>query len=1102
MAFALDEELPDRRSPGRGAARRHAPVAETSRAAVLRRVAAEVNANLELDEVFRDVLDSSRDLFGADVSGLWLVVPGRHPFRLAAHRGVAPELVDAIAKVTGRDQSVGLRAVRERRPIVLESPAEALDFSELYTRLGFRTVTYVPLLYRDEPVGLLVQYHRTPYAWTPAELALCATFANQMATAVANARLFNSVRDGAARLRAIQELSLRLNRIQDVEGIGDAIVAESDRLIAHDTIRVYRVDQATGTCEPVAFQGEFMGTGRPSPDLLRVRVGEGLTGWVALHNETIRLGDATGDPRARLVGASRGPESMLLVPMAYESRVMGVIVVSTAGYDRYSDDDQRTLEIFAAQAAQAMVNAEAFAQVHRQQEELQYRLESQRRLLEVNERLLATLDPGGVLEMIADSLKAVVAYDALTIYRVDRAAGIRRAVVARDQYADLILSHEGPLDGGITGWAIGHGEAVLANDAHLDPRSVQIPGTPEEPESMIVCPLQVAGQVIGTLNVARMGGVESHYTRDEFELVQLFAAQASIALRNAEAHGAVMTRAEHDALTGLRNHGAFQRELGALIQAAAPFALLMLDLDDFKAYNDRHGHPVGDALLTRVAQAMTASIRTGDRAYRYGGDEFAILLPGIAGPQAHEVAERVRAAVAQLTDLEGPPVTISAGPAIFPLDGRTNDEIVGAADRALYLAKPAHGRARGEDPTRDPYLAAVDHTTLGLLEHLDPAELLREVVDRASALVGVANGFLYLLERDPGGDDVLAVRVGTGLFAGLDGCRLPVGTGISWEVVRTGRPVVVDDYAVYPGRAPDLDASIYGAVCGVPLMLANEAVGSLGLASGDRGRQFSEREVQAVARFARLAAVALDHARLLEQARTEGVQRAHAARHDLLTGLPNRSQLLERLDARIRDLRAASDANGPRSRLALIVLDLDRFTVVNESLGHGAGDLLLAQTGARLARAARPSDLVARLGSDEFAVLLGPVRGVREAERIADRIEAVFARPFDLGGTEVAVDASLGLAVARDRGHVTRGPAQGGGDRAPSGQGRRRTVPGPVRSRRCVPRAPNGPRWSAGCGEPSSAASCACTTSPWSTSQPEQSSQWRPCSDGSTRIGG
>ncbi len=570
-----------------------------------------------------------------------------------------------------------------------------------------------------------------------------------------------------------------------------------------------------------------MDIGRPSADQLRVRIGEGLTGWVALNARTLRLGDAEADPRARQVGGLRGAESMLLVPMAWESRVVGVIVVSKAGFDQFGDDDERTLEIFAGFAAQAMVNAEAFDQVDQQRHELAHRLESQRRLLEVNERLLSTLDPSSVLEMIADSLKAVVSYDSLTIYRVDRAAWLRRPVVARDRFADLIMSHEGPLDAGVTGWAIRNGEAVLANDAHLDPRSVQIPGTPEEAESMIVCPLLVAGEVIGTLNMARMGEGESHFSRDEFELVQLFAAQASIALRNAEAHGAVVTQAAHDALTGLRNHGAFQRELGEWIGRAGQFALLMVDLDAFKDYNDTHGHPAGDALLVRIAQAMTAAVRDGDRVFRYGGDEFAILVPLVSEHGAREVADRVRTAIATLTATFGPPVTASVGVAIYPDAGITNDALVAVADRALYLAKPAtRSRGSADDPTRDLYLAAVDETTIKLLERLEPRELLREIVERAAALVGVRHGFLYLLEDDGEGDVDLVARVGLGVFEAYEGYHLPKGAGIGWSVVGSGSPVVVDDYDTYVHRSYDLPQGAFGAVCGVPLTSGDETLGA------------------------------------------------------------------------------------------------------------------------------------------------------------------------------------------------------------------------------------------------------------------------------------
>ncbi len=917
---------------------------------------------------------------------------------------------------------IGNRAIAERRAIVLDDPTRAPNFADIYARQGFKTINFVPLVFRDEPVGLLVLYHRRPYDWTPDELELCATFAAQMATAVANARLFNTVREGAARLKAIQELSSRLNRIQDVNGIGETIVSEADRLIAHDTIRVYRVDHATQLCEPIAFHGEFLGIGTPTADMLRVRIGDGLTGWVALHNRSMRLGDAALDPRGRQVGESRGPESMLLVPMTYESRVLGVIVLSKLGYDQFDEDDERTLEIFAGYAAQALVNAEAFGQVRRQQQELHHRLESQRRLLEVNERLLATLDPSGVLEMIADSLKAVVTYDSLTIYRVDRTAWVRRAVVARDRFADLILQHEGPLDAGITGWAIRNGEAVLANDAHLDMRSMQIPGTPEEPESMIVCPLLVGGEVIGTLNLARMGEEEAHFSRDELELVQLFAGQASIALRNAEAHGAVLTKAERDALTGLRNHGAFQLEIGALVEREQPFSLLMLDLDAFKAYNDTNGHPEGDALLARVAVAMTDAIRAEDRLYRYGGDEFAVILPGIQPAEGREVGERLKTAVARLTETVGPLVTVSVGLATYPGDGWLKDELVTAADRALYLAKPlSRSRSTGDDPTRDLYLAAVDQTTLRVLERLEPRELLHEIVERAASLVGVKHGFLYLLEDDVDADGglTLVARVGTGMFEHYDGYRLPHGSGVGWQVARTGLPAVVEDYSTYEHRAPDLPASEFGAVVAVPLTSAGEVLGNIGLASGDVSRPFSEREVEALVRFAQLASIALDNARLFERAQTEVRERTHAALHDVLTGLPNRTLLLTRLaeqldaDGPPPTPGGTARAHGTAPRIALILMDLDRFKVVNESLGHDAGDLLLVEVGRRLLATARSTDTVARLGSDEFGVLLGPVRSVREAERVAARIEAAIAEPFDLDGREVNVGASQGLAVGR-----------------------------------------------------------------------------------------
>jgi diguanylate cyclase (GGDEF)-like protein len=1002
MAIATTPKPKRPRQPPAATSRDAGAPSRPDRADALRRIAANVSGRRDVAGLFEDIIDEAFALFGVDRAGLWLYeATAERPLRVAAQRGLSDDIVAAISDLPADAPTAGMEALKLGQVRVLDKAMRRTTprLRAIYRGIGVRTICFVPLRFGDEPLGLLVLYHREDYDWSGDEGALARAFGDHMATAIGSARLAQASRGLADRLASIAELAGRLSRLHDVEEIAWAIVAETGRLIDRDTIRVYRVDHATGWCEPLAFEGTFLGTTSPTSEQLRLPIGHGLTGWVAANDRTIRTGDAAADPRGMVVGTVDQPESMLVVPMSIEETVHGVIVVSALGRDRFDHDDELTLTIFASYAAQAMVNADNMGRLHRQQAELEHQLDGQRRLLEVNERLLATLDPVGVLDLIADSLKAIVPYDSLTVYRVDAAAGTRRAVLARDLYADEILADEPSISGGLTGWAIDHGAAVLSNEAHLDPRSVQVPGTPFEPEAMIVVPLIIGGEVIGTLNVGRLGGQEAHYSENEFELTKLFAGQASIALQNAQAHGEVQVRAEQDALTGLRNHGAFQRQLGEAVHGgleAPPFALVMLDLDAFKTFNDTMGHPAGDALLAAVARAMSGAVRDGDRLYRYGGDEFAAILPGADRLAAHEIAGRITRAVRERSGtFGGPPVGASAGVACFPADGVAKDELVAVADQALYQVKPDdHLRSGGA--VADPYLRALDATAMTLLDRRDQDALLATIVERATALLGTPHGYLYLLEPD---GRAFVARYGTGVFADLVGYLMPIEDGLAGEVHRTGRPVAVADYDRWPGRAADMPYGAFGSVMGVPLTSGSDVIGVIGIASGTTERSFGPREIDAMTRFAQLASIALENARL-----SDAVQRG--ALYDPTTGLPNRELLQDRV------ARALASARADHSSLAVILLDLDRFVVINETLGHAVGDRLLASVAQRLSRMVRLGDTVARFSGAEFAILLDPVADAEEARQIAERIGTELRAPFPINGRDWFIGASIGIAMA------------------------------------------------------------------------------------------
>ncbi len=134
-----------------------------------------------------------------------------------------------------------------------------------------------------------------------------------------------------------------------------------------------------------------------------------------------------------------------------------------------------------------------------------------------------------------------------------------------------------------------------------------------------------------------------------------------------------------------------ERSTAQVRRGNGTLALMMIDIDHFKALNDTHGHQMGDEMLRRVARTLETDMRAGDLAARYGGEEFSIVMPGSRPDEVQQAAERLRRAIAQM---DGPvPVTVSIGVAWAPEHGLTRDELTKVADDALYRAKEG-GRNR------------------------------------------------------------------------------------------------------------------------------------------------------------------------------------------------------------------------------------------------------------------------------------------------------------------------------------------------------------------------------------------------------------------------
>jgi len=558
----------------------------------------------------------------------------------------------------------------------------------------------IPLVYGDEVIGVLgVTESRRARRFSDGDRDLLRLFARPAAAAIGNARAYRAQRELAHRTAALLDSSRAVASTFVLEQVLEAVAREAAQLIGCPACSIYEYDaERDGMISRVRYVRPEIDRAGAAP----IGTFEASEAWpdgyeVMVRGEAVvaRVDDPDISAQEREYMEQHGESSTLSVPLRFGDQPIGVLHLVELGRRReFTEQELELARAFGELASAAIHNA---------------------RLFRGQERLT------GRLVGLFDAIRSITA--ALTVDEVVRALyeEVRRLLPEDEAFALVWIRDEAgePAPYG----ALDDQEAPRLSETAERALATLAPA--QEPcgaGARLAIPFAVLGEARGFIEIESR---RRAYSDELVELLQIVVNHAAVAIENSGLYARVQTQAITDGLTGLFNHRYFYQRLEQECVRARrydlPLALLMIDIDDFKRFNDRFGHQRGDKVLRDVAGILQRGVRRGiDLPARYGGEEFAILLPHTLAGGAGKVGDRIMRHIAELAKADGeipPPgagavlvgeklrhdieesayvgpakrglerVTVSVGVAAMAGADVREEGLVECADKALYLAK-------------------------------------------------------------------------------------------------------------------------------------------------------------------------------------------------------------------------------------------------------------------------------------------------------------------------------------------------------------------------------------------------------------------------------
>ena len=486
-------------------------------------------------------------------------------------------------------------------------------------------------------------------------------------------------------MEALYETSLAINAQLDLSSLLQSIIEHAARLLGARIGGLYMVQKAEGFLELTAgynMPAEYLGT--------RLKMGEGLSGRVAETGEPMMVSDhSQWEGRSKIFNGTPF-RRVLGVPIKYRGKVTGVInITDTERIGLFRPHEIRLASLMADQAGIAIENARLLHAANQRANQLDL-------LNRVGLAITSGLEMEQVAKTILEQIQRLINIDAFYLALYDEHSGM----ITFPIYYNLgnfspIEPRDIHTNPGLTGYVIDARRPLLLDDlmaAGLPDRYAAIHSADGPSHSFIGVPLLLGERVLGVLSIQNYQvGV---FTDEDAHLVETIAAQAAVAVENARLFAEVQYRAIIDELTGLYNFRGLMelgpREVERARRFNRPLSALFYDIDDFRDFNNRYSHLVGNQILQEVSKVSTQTLRTVDLVTRFGGEEFVTLLPETQLGAAVQAAERLRLAVQNqhISSTWGElGVTISIGVAEFSPEMKGLDDLIERANQAEHLAK-------------------------------------------------------------------------------------------------------------------------------------------------------------------------------------------------------------------------------------------------------------------------------------------------------------------------------------------------------------------------------------------------------------------------------